>query len=68
MWALGAYNSGMYKGDYVWVYLNQQTADPVLFSKITSKDFYLEGDDDDEKVLRALTNFFLVSSGHLVTV
>ena len=59
-WSLAAFHSGMTKGNYVFIYLNQQTADPVLYAKITSNGFFEKGDEDDPKVYQGLLSFFLV--------
>lgn len=61
-WSLAAYNKGMYKGDYAFIYVNQQTATEEIYTKITNVSFYSVGDGNDVKAQKSLQNFFIVSA------
>lgn len=63
-WSLAAYNQQMYKGDFAFIYVNQQTATEEIYDKITDISFYSNGDSNDLKVQKALQNFFIVSCLH----
>jgi hypothetical protein len=59
-WALAAYSSNMNSGDYVFLYVNQQTATEDVYEQLTSPSLYSRNNADDEKARNALRSFFLV--------
>lgn len=62
-WALAAYTSNMYSGDYVFLYVNQQTATEDVYKQLTSPSLYVQNNVDDENARKALRSFFLVIKG-----
>ena len=60
-WALAAFNMEMDGGDYVFLYVNQQTATEELYDQLTSTALYTEHDNSDDDARTAMESFFLVS-------
>ena len=59
-WAIAAYNQGMYDGQYVFIYVNQQSATEDIYDQINSVSFYVRGDGLDDQAQKAYQNFFMV--------
>ena len=59
-WMLGVHTEEMYQGEYVFIYVNQQTVDQSLYNNITSRELWETGDGNDNKVRQAMENLFLV--------
>ena len=61
-WMLAVYTEEMYNGEYVFIYINQQTVDQSLYAQITGSELWETGDGNDDKVRQANQNLFLVSN------
>ena len=62
VWMLQIYDSGMHNGDYVIIYVNQQTPDEALYATITSRDFWRADDGRNSDVKQAYENLFMVGN------
>ena len=60
VWMLQIFDSGMHNGDYVIIYVNQQTPDEALYATITSSDFWRSNDGRNSDAKRAYENLFMV--------
>lgn len=63
-WMLGVYSEEMHNGDYVFIYINQQTPDQQLVDSFTSLDFWQRNDGNDDNVRLAYENLFMVCKKH----
>ena len=60
-WMVEATRQKMHKGDFVFIYVNQQTPDQGLYDTLTSPDFIQSDDGDNSRAKKGYRNLFMVS-------
>ena len=61
-WMLQIFDNNMHQGDYVIIYVNQQTPDQSLYNYLTSPEFWQADDGRDDDVMQAYENLFMVKT------
>ena len=59
-WMLQIFDNNMHQGDYVIIYVNQQTPDQSLYNYLTSPEVWQADDGRDDDVMQAYENLFMV--------
>jgi hypothetical protein len=60
-WMLGAYNAGMTKGDYAFIYVSSELMTPNVYSQLTSASLWQQNNGDDVKIKRVMQSMLIVS-------